>query len=420
MSAAATGGHDPATSEPPTIGLCLSGGGFRASFYALGVLRYLAEARLLAEQVVAVSAVSGGSIAAAVVADRWKAFIDAGGDGAAFVQHVDAPFRQTVTRKNLRRRWMFATAAAVIPGTGGRGGAYARTLAHNLYRTKRVSDLPHDPQIIFTSTDLSKGRPFWIAAAFSGCYDYGYVEPTPTALPLGKAVAASAAFPPSLTVVTLKGDKLNLPESPPKRLSLVDGGVYDNLGLEWFQGWEEGAVRPKTARKPAFVVVVNASGLLATRDKRFLAVPAIPRDFAIQYQQSLNLRVRWNDDYMRANRGSRTYMSIKSDPRNSAGVPSAAIAGALPSQLVEPLAQLRTDLDRFSADEAGLLSYHGYWTLHARLATFMPHLAVAAPSWSEYGCLSHGEAARLRRHLIIGAHRFGRRLRGALSRGDDT
>jgi NTE family protein len=420
MSAAATVGHDSATSKPPTIGVCLSGGGFRASFYALGVLRYLAEARLLAEQVVAVSAVSGGSIAAAAVADRWKAFVDAGGDDTAFVEHVDTPFRHTVTRKNLRRRWMFATAASAIPGTGGRGGAYARTLAHNLYSARRVSDLPPHPQIIFTSTDLSKGRPFWIAAAFSGCYDYGFAEPTPTTVPLGKAVAASAAFPPSLTVVTLKGNKLNLPKPHPKQLSLVDGGVYDNLGLEWFQGWEEGVVRPKTAKKPAFVIVVNASGLLSRRDKRFLALPAIPRDFAIQYQQSLNLRVRWNDDYMRANPGSRAYMSIKSDPRTSAGVPPAAIAGALPSELVEPLALLRTDLDRFSPDEAGLLSYHGYWTLHARLATFMPQLAVTTPSWTEYGDLTQDEVARLRHHLTIGAHRFGRRIRGALTRGGDA
>jgi hypothetical protein len=66
------------------------------------------------------------------------------------------------------------------------------------------------------------------------------------------------------------------------------------------------------------------------------------------------------------------------------------------------------DLDRFSADEAGLLSYHGYWTLHACLATFMPHLAVAE------------RAGPSTRHLDIGAHRFGRRLRGILPAGGDA
>lgn len=409
--------HDSAgAAAPPTIGLCLSGGGFRASFYALGALRYLAEAELLADRVVAMSAVSGGSIAAAVVGDRWQRFVDGGGDGQAFVKHVDTPFRSVATGKNLRRRWMFATAAAVIPFTGGRGGAYARTLAHNLYDAKRVSDLPQHPQIIFTATDLSKGRTFWISSAFTGSYDYNYVEPTPTTIPLGKAVAASAAFPPSLTVVTLKGSKLDLATAP-KRLSLVDGGVYDNLGLEWFQGWKQNALRPVTAVEPELVIVVNASGQLAVKDKRFFALSAIPRDLAIQYQQSLNLRIRWNDEHMRAHSRTRMYLAIKSDPRTQAGVPTSAKSGALPSELVEPLALLRTDLDRFSADEAGLLSYHAYWTLHARFATFFPHLAVKQPGWTEYGNLSQAETARLRRHLEIGAHRFGRRLRGVLPSG---
>ncbi len=40
------------------LGLCLSGGGFRASFYALGALRYLAESEHLL-RVGAISAVSG-------------------------------------------------------------------------------------------------------------------------------------------------------------------------------------------------------------------------------------------------------------------------------------------------------------------------------------------------------------------------
>ena len=411
--------HESAgTAVPPTIGLCLSGGGFRASFYALGALRYLAEAGLLADRVVAMSAVSGGSIAAATAADRWQQFVAGGGDGPAFVEHVDAPFRHAATHKNLRRRWMFATSAAVIPFTGGCGGAYARTLAHNLYDAKRVSDLPQHPQVIFTATDLSKGRTFWISSAFTGSYDYNYVEPTPTTISLGKAVAASAAFPPSLTVVTLKGSKLGLAAAP-KRLSLVDGGVYDNLGLEWFQGWGQNALRPKSAVEPELVIVVNASGQLAVKDKRFFALPAVPRDLAIQYQQSLNLRIRWNDEHMRAHPGTRMYLAIKSDPRTQAGVPTSAKTGALPSELVEPLALLRTDLDRFSDDEAGLLSYHAYWTLHARFATFFPHLAVQQPDWTDYGNLSQAEIAHLRRHLEIGAHRFGRRLRGVLpSRGE--
>jgi hypothetical protein len=86
----------------------------------------------------------------------------------------------------------------------GGGGAFARTLAHNLYEHKRLAELPGHPEVIFTSTDLSKGHAFRVASAYIGSWDYGYVEPTPTSVRLSMAVAASAAFPPSLTVINLR------------------------------------------------------------------------------------------------------------------------------------------------------------------------------------------------------------------------
>jgi NTE family protein len=406
--------------SPPdrtSIGLCFSGGGFRASFYALGALRYLAEASLL-DRVSAISAVSGGSIATAAAADRWIEFLEAGATGDAFVEKIDKPFRKAVTSKNLRRRWTVASLAAFAPFTGGRGGAYARTLAHNLYDTRRVADLPKAPDFIFTSTTLARGRAFWIAPRFVGSYDTGYVEPTPAGVSLGKAVAASAAFPPSLTVVNLKTNGFGFPKWSPKRVALVDGGVYDNLGLEWFQGWTEHALRPASAApKPPFTIVVNASGLLTEKDRRFTAIGSLPRDLAIQYQQSLNLRVRWFNTDLREAPGSGIYMAIKSDPRKAPGLPAAA--GALPSELVAPLAMLRTDLDRFSTEEADLLSYHAYWTLHARLATNAPELALADPSWRDYADLSSDETVRLHELLDLGSHRFFRRVRGLLPGSDD-
>jgi predicted acylesterase/phospholipase RssA len=401
--------------EITSVGLCFSGGGFRASFFALGVLRYLAESGAI-DRVVAVSAVSGGSIAAAAAADRWREFEAAGGGGTAYLEKIDQPFRTVVTTKSIRRRWMFGSVSALIPFTGGRGGAYSRVLARNLYQHKRVADLTRQPEFILNSTDLTKGRTFQVAPAYIGGYDYGYQDPTPTSVKLGDAVAASAAFPPSFTVVYLKTKRLSLPTAPPKVISLVDGGVYDNLGLEWFQGWGEDAVRPGTAKRPGFTIVANASGAFERKDRRFRPVAAFKRDTAIQYQQSLNLRIRWNHQAL-ATTGGGVYLAIKSDPRTE-HLPPSHTAGALPSELLPPLAALRTDLDRFSREEADLLSYHAYWTLHARLATYAPALAMAVPSWMEYANLSPATTARLRRLLEVGAHRFFRRVRAKLPDSD--
>jgi NTE family protein len=389
------------------IGLCLSGGGFRASFYALGALRYLAEAGNL-RQVDVISAVSGGSIAAASVADGWERFEAGGGDLEAFMREIDAPFRTPVTTKNLRNRWI---GSSLVPRPGGRGAALGRTLQKHLYRARRVSELPSRPQVIFTSTDLGVGRAFRIAHDFVGSYDCGYVEPAPDALPLGISVVSSAAFPASLTVVTLRNSDLRLPKAPDK-LRLHDGGVYDNLGLEWFQGWGSG--RPSSALNPPFKIVVNASGALSRTTRRYGPVKALLRDLSVQYAQTLNLRVRWLVDRLLDPPAGATergvYIGIGRDPRkytDAKGKPidEAYYAGALPSELVEPLALLRTDLDRFVPDEAGLLSYHGYWSLHARLKSFAPDLAVDAPQWNEYANLSPERTRKLLELLRNGSKR---------------
>ena len=53
--------NDVSAPNPVRIGLALSGGGFRASFYHLGTIRYLEEAGIMSK-VEVMSTVSGGSI----------------------------------------------------------------------------------------------------------------------------------------------------------------------------------------------------------------------------------------------------------------------------------------------------------------------------------------------------------------------
>src|ERR1700754_2819456 len=55
------------------IGLALSGGGFRATLYHLGLLRFLRDADLL-RQVTHITSVSGGSIMAAHLALNWDRY----------------------------------------------------------------------------------------------------------------------------------------------------------------------------------------------------------------------------------------------------------------------------------------------------------------------------------------------------------
>ena len=77
----------------PRLGLALSGGGFRATLYHLGVVRYLRDAGQL-QDVTDIASVSGGSILAAHLVLNWDRycgdddrFAEAAAEIVRFVQY---------------------------------------------------------------------------------------------------------------------------------------------------------------------------------------------------------------------------------------------------------------------------------------------------------------------------------------------
>src|SRR5439155_17731689 len=88
------------------LGLTLSGGGFRATLFHLGVVRLLRDAKLL-PQVKRIGEVSGGSILAAHLVLNWERYT---GDEAAFhsVAQEIIRFVQLDVRGRVVRRWLLA------------------------------------------------------------------------------------------------------------------------------------------------------------------------------------------------------------------------------------------------------------------------------------------------------------------------
>lgn len=113
--------------------------------------------------------------------------------------------------------------------------AYAR----HVFGDTRLDQLPSHPRFVFNATNLQSGVLWRFSKKYMADYKVGMIE-NPT-LALSTAVAASAAFPPVLSPVTLKpklsdyrpaqGEPLHS-EPYMTRVTLSDGGVYDNLGLE--------------------------------------------------------------------------------------------------------------------------------------------------------------------------------------------
>src|SRR5258708_35645421 len=100
------GGYAPLPTPKRTgIGLCLSGGGFRATLFHLGALRRLNELGVLSRSGFrTVASVSGGSIMSAQLADAFTRLVLAAGQAIprdVWDREVQAPLR-AFTPKDVR------------------------------------------------------------------------------------------------------------------------------------------------------------------------------------------------------------------------------------------------------------------------------------------------------------------------------
>ena len=220
------------------IALCLSGGGYRAMLFHVGVLWRLNEIGLL-PKLNRISSVSGGSITAAVLALKWqKALRFENGVATNFIAEVVDPIMRLADRT--------IDVPSVFGGSlwfGTIGEKITRAYRKHLFGDASLQDIVDEkpgvsPRFVFNATNVQSGVLWRFMKPYMRDYLVGEVK-NPN-VPLAKVVAASAAFPPVLSPVTLK---LNPKDFTPnsgkiksddfrRRVILTDGGVYDNLGLE--------------------------------------------------------------------------------------------------------------------------------------------------------------------------------------------
>jgi NTE family protein len=216
------------------MALCLSGGGYRAMVFHMGVLWRLYEARLLAAMR-RISSVSGGSITAGVLGLNWKKLsFDPAQLKTDFVKEIVAPLRALASET--------IDAEAIILGLALPGRISDRVAAayeHHLFGAATLQDLPDTPRFVINATNVQSGALWRFMKPYMRDYRVGEVKHP--AIRLARAVAASSAFPPILSPVEMRLDPRSFtPNSgrdlqyPPftSKVILSDGGVYDNLGLE--------------------------------------------------------------------------------------------------------------------------------------------------------------------------------------------
>jgi NTE family protein len=217
------------------VGLCLSGGGYRAMLFHVGALWRLMDSGKLFE-LTRVSSVSGGSITAAALALAWNG-LEAGGIAAFRRDVVDA--LRALARVTIDERSVVA--GLLLPGSIGH--YVAQSYARQLFGEKTLQDLPETPRFIINATNLETGSLFRFSRAEIRDWRVGRIA-SPT-IRIADAVAASSAFPPVLSPFILDVDPSDFDPLAPgeiaddafrSEITLSDGGVYDNLGLQQVWG----------------------------------------------------------------------------------------------------------------------------------------------------------------------------------------
>lgn len=410
-----------AAAERVKLGLALSGGGFRASLFHIGVLAQLADMGLL-RRVEAISTVSGGSIIGALYYLYLRALLErksdediSDGDYQQFVAELLAHFLRVV-QLNLRMRTFqrFSKNLKMFQPSYSRSDHMGELLDQYLYRpafggaqkrmvemreikvtplkngkpqtafkpkTDNAGRLAKVPIILINTTDLNSGHNWRFEASRMGEHDrrgpnemevdrnmrllrppsYEDVVKKQQNIELGLAVGASAAVPGLFPPLAISDLYQGI------RVALVDGGVHDNQGVQALIDREVACTH---------FVVSDASGPLqdeAEPQTGPIAVSARANDAQfdrVREEQLLALMSTHGQRvaYMHLRKGltARTVTWNLPDGKPAAPesveqpVPPTSAAFGIDEEVQDRLSRIRTDLDSFSDIEAYSLMLDGY------------------------------------------------------------
>lgn len=251
------------TEKGKKIGLALSGGGYRAAAYHIGMLMALRKLGIL-DKVDVISSISGGSITAAYYALHKEEFEDPDNFAKPLQKKLQhGPFcivlaalvlyfflmcvltcgLITVWRCEyicICVQWLATIIYAVLVGAmlynHNKWFSSSRIVQwyydKHFFEKKKLKDLPDSPLLAINATEVSQNQLLTFSKLKVACgkkYEKGTIIPDD--IPISLAVMASSAYP-LFSPVTISNNKYfaegkKEEESP----ILIDGGIYDNQGL---------------------------------------------------------------------------------------------------------------------------------------------------------------------------------------------
>lgn len=364
---------DPATGSP--IGLTFSGGGFRATLPALGMIRLLADAGLL-DRVRYVSSVSGGSVANGIMAKAWPKVRAAGYTTEAVDREIVDPIVDKISSASLKSK-LIRNVWRII-GSKNRTELLADAFDDWWLDGVELADLDPEVRWIVNAANVQTGVRFAFERDYVGDYVTGLASTAGSGIRLATAAAASAAVPGAFARLAIP-ENVDFPcADRVGRPSLLDGGVYDNSGLEALDSNNYDHV---------FTISMNAGGVLQIGTGQGLPIVGdLMRSNSLLYRQSTALRTRWMVDRFMAHaeavaagdpppRGSRqgVLVALGTTMPTDHGGAFDQFAARYPEHRTwdgADLAFVPTVFDQLDRKLCRALVYRGWWLAAAGLARY--------------------------------------------------
>ncbi len=421
------------------VGLALSGGGFRASFYHIGVLAKLAELDLL-RHIEVLSCVSGGSILGAhyylelrrlINVEKKKDAAITREDYIQLIKNLQDDFLAGV-QENPRVRVManpWSNLKMIFASSYSRSQRLGELYEKLIY--KRVLDgeendkrwlnnlyiYPEDnknflprrdnwsrqskiPELILNATTLNTGHNWQFTASWMGespslidpdvdtndRYRRTYYSDAPKAhnkIRLGTAVGASSCVPGLFEPIILQG----LYQDTTVRL--IDGGVYDNQGVASLIEQNCNVIissdatgQMNTENDPGGGVLgpvlrTNSTLMQRVRDSQYQDLKARTKAGIIKGFAYVHLKQGIESEDV--------VWADNDEPADTKVNPDAKTEYGIRKDIQELLAGIRTDLDSFSDIEAYALMTSGYCAIEEpvkkNLQEFPFHQSGKSPDW---------------------------------------
>jgi predicted acylesterase/phospholipase RssA len=371
------------------IGLALSGGGFRATLFHLGVIRRLAAEGKLSE-ITRISSVSGGSIVAAHLVANWKEYISSREEFDNAAAELIALTKVDV-RGHIQRRLPFLWLSSLVPRQWRKTPTqllakyYDKHIFHETYLNNIVGE--GRPELLILSTNLSlPGLACFGQKQLQNIpFARSSVEPIETTLnPLAQVVAASSAYPGFFPPIHLSHEDVGAPEGKMGQY-FTDAGVFDNLGLF--------GLKSDASHHLDHIHVSDAGRSFVPQEETEFGIFRT----ALRAVDILMFRIRQLD--LAANIEARKLTLISIADR-------ANIDGASEEAVQSQLQNIRTDLDRFSDLEVAELIRHGYYVTAKALASEQGNsVPQNIPEWDLPATGSKSSQSKSGKELQESSHR---------------